>query len=280
MKTDSLFYELFKAHPASLFELAGLEAEGEYVFESITVKSTEKRMDGFFRRTDGKGADVFLEVQGYDDDVIYWRFLREIATQREQTKSSQPFTAIVLFIDKKYDPENCPITDFKPPNRLISLYLPDCLKAIGDKASPLTVFKPIVLEKKKLLPEAVPKWKNEIDSLSLSESTNKVLIDLLENAILSRFPTLTLKEIQKMIQLTPLDKTVAGQELIQMGRKEGAQQGELIGWKRGAQQGKIIGKIHLAQRLLKRPVTPKKKLLAQSPKELRAILKQLEAKLN
>ena len=40
MKTDSLFYELFKAHPASLFELAGLETDGQYVFESITVKTT------------------------------------------------------------------------------------------------------------------------------------------------------------------------------------------------------------------------------------------------
>jgi len=280
MKTDSLFYELFKLHPQSLFELAGLEADGEYVFESITVKSTEKRMDGFFRSTDGSGRNIFLEVQGYDDEAIYWRFLREISVYYELTEKRLPFVAVILFIDKKYDPENCPITDFKPPNRLIRLYLPDCLKAIGDKASPLTVFKPVVLEKKKLLPEAVPKWKNEIDSLKLSESTSKLLIDLLENAILSRFPTLTLKEIQKMIQLTPLDKTVAGQELIQMGRKEGAQQGELIGWKRGAQQGEIIGKIHLAQRLLKRPVTPKKKLLAQSPKELRAMLKQLEAMLN
>jgi hypothetical protein len=41
MKTDYLFYELFKISPRSLFELAGLEADGEYVFESITVKSTE-----------------------------------------------------------------------------------------------------------------------------------------------------------------------------------------------------------------------------------------------
>ncbi|HAO20070.1 MAG TPA: hypothetical protein DCQ37_06000, partial [Desulfobacteraceae bacterium] len=86
MKTDTLFYELFKLHPASLFELAGLKADGRYAFESITVKTTEKRMDGFFRRTDGKGA-IFLEVQGYDDSMIYWRFIREIATQHEQTKS-------------------------------------------------------------------------------------------------------------------------------------------------------------------------------------------------
>ncbi len=279
MKTDSLFYELFKAHPASLFELAGLEAEGEYAFESITVKSTEKRMDGFFRRTDGSGQNIFLEVQGYDDEAIYWRFLREISVYYELTEKRLPFAAVILFIDKKYDPENCPITDFKPPNRLIRLYLPDCLKAIGDKASPLTVFKPIVLEKKKLLPEAVPKWKNEIDSLKLSESMNKVLIDLLENAILSRFPKLTLEEIKKMIRLTPLDKTVAGKELIQMGINEGVLRGLEKGRIEGRTEGELIGKIHLAQRLLKRPVTPKKKLLAQSPKELRGILKKLEAEL-
>ena len=117
MKTDSLFYELFKLHPGSLFELAGLEADGEYVFESITVKTTEKRMDGFFRRTDGSGADIFLEVQGYDDSSIYWRLFREISTYYEQSGSNQPFTAVILFIDKKYDPDNSPVTDFKPPNR-------------------------------------------------------------------------------------------------------------------------------------------------------------------
>jgi predicted transposase YdaD len=267
MKTDSLFYELFKLHPASLFELAGLEADGQYVFESITVKSTEKRMDGFFRRTDGDGSNGFLEVQGYPDNLIYWRQFREISTHYEQTKSEQPFVAIILFIDEKYDPNNCPVEKFTPPNRLIRLYLADCLKTIGDKASPLTVLKPLVLSEKETLSEAVPQWKAEIDSLKLPESTHKTLIELLENAILSRFPTLTIKEIQKMIQLTPLEKTVAGKELIRMGFDDG------IG------KGKIIGKIHLAQRLMKRPITPEKKLLEKSPRELRAILKQLEAEL-
>jgi len=62
-----------------------------------------------------------------------------------------------------------------------------------------------------------------------------------------------------MIQLTPLDKTVAGQELIQMGRLEGRLEGRM----EGIEKGEIIGKIHLAQ----------------SPKELRAILKKLETEL-
>ncbi len=82
-----------------------------------------------------------------------------------------------------------------------------------------------------------------------------------------------------MIQLTPLDKTVAGQELIQMGINEGVlkglEKGELIGF----EKGEIIGKIHATQRFLNRRPTPKKKLLAQSPKELRAILKKLETEL-
>jgi predicted transposase YdaD len=283
MKTDSLFYELFKLSPRSLFELAGLETDGEYIFESITVKSTEKRFDGFFRRTDGSGQNIFLEVQGYKDRKIYWRQLREISAYYEQSKKQPPFIAVILFVDEKYDPKNCPIPDFVPPNRLIRLYLPDCLRALGDTPSPLTVFKPLVLEDKDQLPKAVLKWKSEIDSLKLSEDINKLLTELLENAILSSFPKMTLKEIQKMIRLTPLEKTVAGQELIQMGMNEGIlkgfEKGRLEGRTEGIEKGELIGRIHATQRFLRRRITSKKKLLDQSPKELRAILKKLEAEL-
>ncbi len=87
-----------------------------------------------------------------------------------------------------------------------------------------------------------------------------------------------------MIRLTPLDKTVAGQELIQMGMNEGVlrglEKGRIEGRTEGRTEGELIGKIHATQRFLNRRVTPKKKLLAQSPKELRAMLKQLEAMLN
>ena len=34
MKTDELFYELFKVDPKSVFRLVQLELEGEYIFES------------------------------------------------------------------------------------------------------------------------------------------------------------------------------------------------------------------------------------------------------
>lgn len=72
MKTDELLYELFTIDPKSLFRLAQLEIEGEYTFESITVKTIEKRIDGFLKRTDDVGPNVFAELQGYPDQKIYW----------------------------------------------------------------------------------------------------------------------------------------------------------------------------------------------------------------
>jgi len=70
-----------------------------------------------------------------------------------------------------------------------------------------------------------------------------------------------------MIHYTPIEKTVVGQELIMMGRIEGRTEGFEKGIEKGIEKGEIIGKIHLAQRLLKRPVTPKKKsFLHKAPK--------------
>jgi hypothetical protein len=42
-QTDALFYKLFR--------LVLLRPKGKYAFESITVKTTEKRFDGFLKRT-------------------------------------------------------------------------------------------------------------------------------------------------------------------------------------------------------------------------------------
>lgn len=268
---------------SGLSELTGLEMKGEYVFESITVKSTEKRLDGFFRRKDGDGPDIFLEVQGYDDPKIYWRLFQELFTYYAQADEIRPFSAVFLFTDKKYDPKNSPISDFAEPNRLIRLYLSDCLKSLGDKASPLTVLKPLTLKRKKQLPEAIPKWKAEIDSLNLSESMNQVVIELMESAIISRFPKITVKEIQKMLHYTPIEKTVVGQELIMMGVEKGRIEGRIEGIEQGIEQGvqkgKIIGKIHATQRFLKRRITSEKKLLSQSTDDLKSMLRQLETEL-
>ena len=166
MKTDALFYELFKFDPRSLFDLICLEMEGDYIFESITVKTTEKRFDGFLKRADGQGPNVFLEIQGYDDPGIYWRLFREICTWYGQGDSDAPFTAIALFIDENHAPKRCPFIHIAFPDRFLQFNLSDCLNAIENRACVLTVLKPLVLKNKSQLTELVPRWKSEIESIN------------------------------------------------------------------------------------------------------------------
>ncbi|MCP4110354.1 MAG: DUF2887 domain-containing protein [Desulfobacteraceae bacterium] len=90
----------------------------------------------------------------------------------------------------------------------------------------LTVLEPLVLSHKKELPAKVSEWTAEIRSAELPENKTEYLLGLLEYAILQRFPKLTLKEIQKMIELTPLEETVAVKELIQIEFDKGEKKGE------------------------------------------------------
>ena len=173
--------------------------------QSITVKTTEKRPDGLFKRTYGKGPKVFLEVQGYDDPVIFLRLFRVICTWYEQSGSVESYVAIVLFIDPKFEPQKHFITSV-PPYRFIRKDLPRCLKTKKDRASALTVLKPLAEPVKGNLAEHVRQWLMEIQSLGPSEHKTHNLIELSEYAVLQHFSELTLKELKKMLQMAPLEK--------------------------------------------------------------------------
>ncbi len=232
MKTDALFYELFKIDPQSLFRLVHLSVVGEYAFESLAVKTTEKRMDGFLKRIDQPGPHVFLEIQGYKDEKIYWRLFREIFSYYEQTETNVPFIAIVLFLEPLYDPGACPVACV-PPHQLIRANLLECLKTIEDRASVLTVLKPLALHQQAELYDVVEQWKDELESLPMSPRTVETLLELLEYVILQRFPKMSSKELRAMLRLIPLEETVAGQELIQEGKQLGLREGKQLGLQEG-----------------------------------------------
>ncbi len=80
--------------------------------------------------------------------------------------------AIVLFVDKKYDPGPCPIS-FNPPHRLIIANLEDCLKGAGGTPEVLTMLKPLTLPSKEKLTEAADQWIREIDALKLPDEKVK-----------------------------------------------------------------------------------------------------------
>jgi predicted transposase YdaD len=262
LKTDSLFYELFQFDPQSLIQLLKLNLEGQYAFESISIKTTEKRLDGFFKRIDGEGPNIFLEAQGYDDPKIHWRLFRKICTFYEQRDDPKPFIAIALFLDEKYDPGPFVLSCIAPC-QFLRVNLIDCLKALESAPGTLTVLKPLVLASAEELAAAIPQWKVDIQSLKLLKAKEKTLVELLDYAIIQRFPELTEDEVITMLQLTPLDQTTAGKQI----------------YGRGLDKGELLGKIRFAQQLLNQPISSKKELAKKTEEELKSILRQLEAEL-
>lgn len=114
---------------------------------------------------------------------------------------------------------------------------------------------------------AIHKAFNVLETLSADEK-NRMLAEIREKAM-----------INEALERSALIKE--GLETgLKQGEKKGLRKGLKKGLKEGSQKGKLIGKIHFAQRLLKRQITPEKKLLEQAVKDLEAILKTLEAELN
>ena len=159
-----------------------------------------------------------------------------------------------------------------PPNQLIQVHLVDSLKKAGHLHKALMVLEPLVLESREELAEKIPQWKATLETLDSPESEKRHLRELLTYAIVEKFSKLTREEIEKMLKLTPLDETVAGKELIQIGKSQGLEE--------GLEKGKLIGQIHITQNLLKQERTPEEELIRKRKEELQSLLQQLQSQLN
>ncbi len=129
------------------------------------------------------------------------------------------------------------------------------------------VLETLVLKHDEGLVEQAAAWRRTLEGLNLSRKDRRFWLELLEYALVQRFPKLTLEEARAMLQLTPLEETVAGKQLIAMGMKKGVQKGE------------IIGEIRTYQRILGIPETPRNALTDKSLRERRRMLSDLKAQL-
>jgi hypothetical protein len=80
-----------------------------------------------------------------------------------------------------------------------------------------------------------------------------------------------------MVHLTPIEETVIGRELIQIGYEKGLREVREEGEKIGLAKGILIGEIRASQKMLGQPPTPTDELAAQPLETLQAMLQQFDA---
>ena len=225
MKTDALFYELFQLVPGTFFELLQVTPSCTYRFESITVKTSEKRIDGVFEPAVDGQPIYFLEVQGFPDDVIYFRSIREVTTYFEQRPrlKDNAWQAAVLWLNKADDPGfgTLRLLGRKPQPRLVSLDLLQLLRQLPESSLALNVLRPLLVTSEREIREHVVEWVGNIrQTPNLDANAEEKLIGVMSQLIEQKFRHLTYQELTRMLRLRPLSETISGQELLKEDRIE------------------------------------------------------------
>jgi len=224
MKSDALFYQLFQTAPQIFFELIATTPACPYQFKSITLKTAEKRLDGFLEPTVKGEPLYFVEVQAKKDEGMYWRILLEIALYFNQHPDRQdsPWSAVVIWFEENHDPgfKIVPITSEDKIQRIISLQLPDVLKALPDSSLALNVLRPFIVDNEAEVRQNFVTWVEQIHHNNLDPAAEQRLLEVLTQLIEQKFKTLSYKELAKMLNLLPLRELPSGQELLQEDRVE------------------------------------------------------------
>ncbi|MFN8487600.1 MAG: DUF2887 domain-containing protein [Caldilineaceae bacterium] len=225
MKTDTLFYELFQAAPQTFFELLQITPPCPYHFESITVKASEKRIDGVLEPVEEGKPIYFLEVQAFPDEVIYWRTLREVATYFEQRPilKDNAWQAVVLWLNKDDDPGFSTLQGLarEPDLRLVSADLLNLLEQLDERSLARNVLRPLLAQNEREVRQHVVQWVENIrQTPELDQNAEERLVMVLTQLIEQKFKTLSYKELSQMLRLTPFRETASAQEVLKEERVE------------------------------------------------------------
>ncbi len=251
MKTDSLFYELFRRWPALALDLAGLEptAGSRYTFRSEEIKQTAFRLDGVLSPPEDSDEPwVFVEVQFQPDETLYRRLFAEIFLFLHRAPKPRPWRALVIY--PHASAEHVPI------GYASLLSLPEIqridLTALRDqeRQTPGWELLRLIVDETDM---ALQRAQRLLGRASL-DPERLDLLNFIETILIYKLPQCSREEIQSMLALTDIDlkQTRFYQDVLAEGIEEGRQEGEsamlqrLITLKFGQPDPSILHRIETA----------------------------------
>ncbi|MEA5595531.1 Rpn family recombination-promoting nuclease/putative transposase [Rivularia sp. UHCC 0363] len=226
MKTDSIFYRLFKELPSIFFELIGNSPQtaDAYEFSSIEIKQTAFRIDGVFLPSQGEENPIyFVEVQFQSDEEIYLRVFSEITLYLRQNKSKNPWRGIVIYPSRSIDTADINhYSEFFQSGRVSRIYLDE----LGETTSlpvGIATIKLIIEDKNTAIVAARDLIARTQQEINIEQQ--RQLLELIETILVYKFPKMSRKEIEAMFGLSDLKQTRVYQEGVEEGIQEGREEG-------------------------------------------------------
>ncbi len=253
MKTDTIYYQLFKRFPSLIFTLLEHQPERakDYRFESIEVKETSFRIDGVFLPPVGISPRIvyFAEIQFQKDEYLYFRFFSETSLYLHRNKNLfDDWFGVIIFSSRSIEPENVTIhRSMLNGPQIQRIYLDE----IGNLSEPAIGIRLIQLTLAS--PEQAPeqareliRQTNEADTGFLSK---KDIIDMICTIAVYKFSELSRDEVEAMLGLR-LEETRVYKDASAEGEERGIAKGRL----EGKLEGKLEGEQALVLRLLSRRI--------------------------
>lgn len=223
MKTDSFFYRFFRDFPEAFFTLIG-ESQRKarhYKFTSVEVKETAFRFDGIFQPKTKSDLVYFVEVQFQKLPRFYARLFAEIYIYLAQNKIPNDWRAVVIFPKRAFDPGvHQHYRELFESGRVICIYLED-LPAAQSERFPLNLLQ-IISDSEQQVLATVKKLTQKLPKQIRGMRGQRRIVELLVTLLMGKFPHLTRKEIEKMVDPMFLDlrKSRAYQEIASEKAKE------------------------------------------------------------
>jgi predicted transposase/invertase (TIGR01784 family) len=223
MKTDSLFYRIFRYAPTLFFELIDQPAATAraYKFDSVEIKQTAFRLDGVFvpkaKRSDR--PIYFVEAQLQRDRKFYWRFFAEVGLFLRQETPKQDWRGVIIWGKRSHDP-GVPNhwQEFVQSQRVQIIYLDELASDEADLNT--KVFQLLVAKQRQSIPQA-----REIMTLLkppiVTGDLRSELVDLVETILFYKLARKTREEIAAMLGTDSLKETRVYKDAFADGRDVG-----------------------------------------------------------
>jgi predicted transposase/invertase (TIGR01784 family) len=222
VKTDSIFFQIFKTDPGILFELMGQSPDlaQNYDFRSVEIKQVAFRIDGvFLPKTDAVDQTVwFLEVQFQKDPVFYQRFFGEIYFYLNLHPEAVDWQAVVIFPRRSIESANQHVYRANlNSDQVHRIYLED-LRNLHTESLGVGLMQLILADNNDAVTQ-VQALLSKTQSQVQTDPKIAAIMDIIETIVVYKFPKLSRDEIKRMFGLSELRETKVYQE----GRQEGEQ---------------------------------------------------------
>ena len=201
LKTDSFFHRFFREFPDAFFTLIGESRQKakRYKFTSVEVKETAFRFDGIFLPKTKRDLVYFVEVQFQKLSRFYARLFAEIYIYLAQHDVPNDWRAVVIFPKRALDPGvHQHYRELFESGRVICIYLED-LPAKQRERFPLNLLQ-IISDSEQQVLATVKKLTRQLPKQIHGAQERERIFQLIITLLMSKFPQLTRKEAEKMVQ--------------------------------------------------------------------------------